>query len=131
MVFDGKPNARADMKSGALYAVSGEGGWVYYGQVSPEKAVAFFRRRDRDIGAPEEVLTSPILAVIAVAYPSITRALRSGHWKKLGNYPLADRLHEPRLVVQWPVGTLRVTVWSGDKPTYDTSVDDRRSRMLN
>lgn len=39
-MFEPKPTARADMTAGTLYAVTGEGGWIYYGQVTPEKKVA-------------------------------------------------------------------------------------------
>lgn len=51
-MFERKPTARADMTAGALYAVNGEGGWIYYGQVTPEKTVGFFRRRDRQPATP-------------------------------------------------------------------------------
>lgn len=77
-MFDELPTARADMKPGTLYALVGDGGWVYYGQVTPEKKVGFFRRRDREAVEPEMVLTTPIMAVVSVGYPSITRALRGG-----------------------------------------------------
>jgi hypothetical protein len=123
-MFDVDPKARADLKPGTLYAVAGEGKWVYYGQVTPDKSVGFFKRRDRDITPSEEVLAAPLMAVIGVAYPSIGRALRAGSWKKLGRYPLPEPLRSPRATVQWPVGTLQVTVWLGGVPKYETTVDD-------
>lgn len=123
-MFELKPTARADMTAGALYAVTGEGGWIYYGQVTPEKKVGFFRRRDRQPAAPTSVLTEPIMIVSSVGYPSITRALREGCWVKLGRFALADELAAPHPSVQWPVGTLTVTVCAGDGPDYDTRVED-------
>lgn len=123
-MFEADPKARADMKPGTLYAVAGEGGWLYYGQVTPEKTVAFFRHRGREFDAPEAVLPKPVMCVVSVAYPSITRALRAGAWMKLGRHALSDAAAEPRLSVQWPVGTLTVTVWSGGEAKYDTRIDD-------
>ena len=123
-VFEAKTTARADLTAGALYAVAGDCDWVYYGQVTHEKKVGLFRRRDREAAAPEVVLTAPIMAVVSVGYPSITRALRAGRWKKLGRFPLSDELGAPRPSVQWPVGTLAVTVCVGDGPDHDTRVED-------
>lgn len=123
-MFGEQPTARADLKPGTLYAVIGENGWVYYGQATPEKNVGFFQRRDREPAHVDIVLAAPVMSVITVAYPSITRALRSGHWKKLGRFPVVDGLIKPRPSVQWPVGTLTVSVWVGDGSTWDTRVDD-------
>lgn len=123
-MFEEQPTARADMTAGALYAVAGEAGWVYYGQVTPEKKIGFFRRRDRRPSAPDVVLNAPIMAVISVGYPSITRAMRTGRWKKLGRFPLVGDLVAPRPSVQWPVGTLAVAVWLGGRPDRDTRVED-------
>lgn len=123
-VFEGDPKARADLKAGTLYAVLGEDGWVYYGQVTPDKSVGFFRRRDRDVADVQAILSSLTMAVVDVAYPSITRALRAGPWKKLGRYELVEALRAPRRVVQWPEGTLNVTVWEGPEATRETRVED-------
>ena len=123
-MFEAKPTTRADMTAGALYAVSGEAGWIYYGQVTPEKKVGFFRRRDRQPAAPDEVLATPVMIVTSVAYPSITRALRNGKWEKLGRFSVVGELVAPKPSVQWPVGTLSATVWNGDGPDYDTRVED-------
>ncbi|HEX4737869.1 MAG TPA: hypothetical protein VH331_09935 [Allosphingosinicella sp.] len=122
-MFTAAPTARADLKAGALYAFFGEGGWIYYGQVTAEKKVAFFRCRDRELGDSEAVLATPVMCLLSVAYPSITRALRSGRWTKLGRHPLSSQLQKPQPSVNWPVGTLTVTVCIGDS-TYDTRVDD-------
>jgi hypothetical protein len=123
-MFEGDPKARADLKPGTLYGLVGEGEWVYYGQVTPDKSVGFFRRRDREVADAQTILSSPIMAVVPVAYPSITRALRAGLWQKLGRYELVEALRAPRRVVQWPVGTLKVTVWEGAETTHDTRVED-------
>jgi hypothetical protein len=122
-MFEAKPSSRADLKSGTLYAVCGQARWVYYGQVTPDKRVGFFRRRDRDVALPADILTAPLMAVISVGYPSITRALRSGAWSKLGRFELVSALKEPWPMVQWPVGTLLVGVSDGEAE-YDTRVED-------
>ena len=124
VMFTADPKARADLKSGTLYALVGEGGWVYYGQVTPEKSVGFFRRRDREVSDVSSVLCSPVMAVVSVAYPSITRALRAGQWTKVGRYELVESLRAPRRVVQWPVGTLNVAVWEGADTIHETRVED-------
>ena len=123
-MFERQPTARADMTAGALYAIVGEHQWIYYGQITPEKKVGFFRRRDRDVADAATVLSEPIMSVVTVAYPSITRAIRGGYWKRLGRFPNAEALMAPRPSVQWPVGTLTVTVWIGDAPDHDTQVHD-------
>jgi hypothetical protein len=112
------------MTAGTLYAVCGEVDWIYYGQVTPEKKVGFFHRRDRQASALADVLASRVMVVISVAYPSITRAMRTGQWSKLGRFPVVKELVVPRPSVQWPVGTLAVTVWGGDGPNHDTRVED-------
>ncbi len=122
-MFEAKPTARADLAAGTLYAVTGGSEWIYYGQVTPEKKVGFLRRRDRQPSEVNVVLAAPVMAVITVGYPSITRALRTGLWKKLGRFPLVEELIAPRPSVQWPIGTLTVTVWVGDGPDYDSRVE--------
>ena len=123
-MFTTNPKARADLKPGTLYALLGDGGWVYYGQITPEKSVGFFRRRDLELADVATILSSPVMAVISVGYPSITRALRSGQWTKLGRYDLVEALGAPTRIVQWPVGTLSVTVWEGAEPLHETRVED-------
>ncbi len=122
-MFGANPSSRADLKSGTLYAVSGEAHWIYYGQVTPDKRIGFFRRRDHELASPSEVLSSQLMAVVSVAYPSITKALCSGAWFKLGKFELTDDLLMPWPMVQWPVGTLRVTISNGTHE-YDTRVED-------
>jgi hypothetical protein len=74
--------------------------------------------------APDEVLATPVMMVTSVAYPSITRAVRTGKWEKLGRFPVMAKLVASQPSVQWPVGTLTVTVWRGDGPDHDTRVED-------
>lgn len=122
-MFDEAPKARADMIGGSVYALSGEDGWLYYGQVTPDKRVGFFRVRTNQITDIAEVLAAPVMTVLSVGIPSITSALRSGRWKKLGRYSVVPALVEPRPSVQWPVGTLTVTVWNAGR-TWNTRVED-------
>lgn len=122
-MFGTSPSSRADLRSGTLYAISGEENWVYYGQVAPDKRIGFFRRRDQQLAKPPYDLSVTLMAVLSVAYPSITRALRSGAWLKLGRFDLANDLQKPWPMVQWPVGTLVVTVSDGTDE-YDTRVED-------
>ena len=94
LMFEGQPTARADMAAGTLYAVAGDASWVYYGQVTPEKKIGFFRKRDRELADPATVLDALVMSVVSVAYPSITRAIRAGRWKKLGRFPIVDAMIE-------------------------------------
>jgi len=112
------------MKPGTLYAVIGEADWIYYGQIAPDQKVGFLRRRDRDLAEVEAVLASPVMTVISVAFASVTRALRAGFWKRLGRFSVLDALAAPRSTVQWPAGTLSVTVWTDDVASRETRVDD-------
>jgi len=123
-MFDADPKARADLRAGTLYAIAGESAWIYYGQVTLDKAIGFFRRREHNLAGPEGVLSSNVMTTVVVAYPSIGQALRSGRWKKLGRFPLHKELQKIRYSVQWPAGTLNVTVWAGGKPSHDTRVED-------
>lgn len=123
-MFACEPKARADLKPGILYALMGDGEWAYYGQVTPEKRIGFFRRRDRDVVDVPIILSSPVMAVVFVAYPSITRALRAGAWRKLGRFQVVEALQAPRRVVQWPAGTLEVAVWEGPEIIHETRVED-------
>ena len=125
-MFSINPKAQADLKSGTLYALVGEGGWIYYGQVTPGKSIGFFRRRDRDVAGNETITASPLMAIIAVGYPSITRALRAGLWMKLGRFAVHQDLLTPPQIVQWPTDTLEVTVWDDSGQSFVTRVDDPR-----
>ena len=122
-MFEGSPSSRADLKCGTLYAVFGEAQWIYYGQVTPDKRIGFFRRRDRVISAPEDILSASVMAVMSVGRPSITRALRSGAWVRLGRVDLVGALQDSSPIVQWPAGTLIVSVLDGEAE-YNTRVED-------
>ena len=122
-MFEGDPLSRADLTSGTLYAVTGDANWIYYGQVTPDRRIGFFRRRDRYVASVTDILSASPMAVIGVVHPSITRALRSGAWSKLGRFELAICFRESWPTVQWPVGTLIVSVSDGEAD-YDTTVDD-------
>lgn len=123
-MLEASPKARADLKPGTLYAILGEQEWIYYGQVTTDKRLGFFRHRDREVAALEAIVTSPIMSVMSVVYPSITRALRSGRWQKLGRCELVHDLQRGRRMVQWPAGTLTVTVWDEGGTGTETRVDD-------
>ena len=123
-LFEPNPTAKRDLKPGTLYAVSGESGWIYYGQVTQEKRLGFFRCRDREVGETERPVTLPVMARFGVNYPSIGQALRGGYWRKLGRFDLSYDLRSSPPTVQWPLGTSTVTVWVDGKPAYDTAVHD-------
>lgn len=123
-MFEPAPTARVDMKPGTLYALQGEGGWLYYGQITPEKNVGFFRRRDRELSDHGAVLASPIMSIITIAWPSITRGLRAGRWRKLGRFPLAQGLQMPCPLVQWTRGETTAEVWLAGERVKTTRIDD-------
>ena len=111
------------MKSGTIYAISGENGWIYYGQVDADKAIGLFRRRDREIAEVGDILSAPIISVVNVFYASVGRAVRSGRWKKIGISPIVGSLCFPRASVQWSVGTLVCTVWENGRPNGDCRIE--------
>jgi hypothetical protein len=123
-VFEEKPKARSDFTAGTLYAISGVADWIYYGQVAVDKSVAFFARREREIVPSADILSSPILSRFSIGLQSVEQALRSGAWKKLGKHSLRDELRSAQPFVQWPVGTLDVTVWIDPMRSRVTRVDD-------
>jgi len=55
-MFEALPKARAVLKAGTLYAVSGERDWIYFGQVARDKQIGFFRKRARKLIDPAEIL---------------------------------------------------------------------------
>lgn len=128
-MFQPSPSSRAVLKSGTIYAVSGEAGWIYYAQVTPDKRMGFFHFRTTELADLSSVLSAPLMAVLGVNYPSVTRALRSGAWLKLGGYELANGLRNPLPLVHWPVGTLIVSVWE-EGSNYDTRVEDPRIQNM-
>ena len=117
------PRARADLRPGVVYAVNGEDSFIYYGQVAPNKQLGFFRFRSRTLSIAES-LSSEFMSRFIVSLPSIGRALRSGTWLSLGRHDLRSELVEEAVFVQWPVGTLEVTLWKGGKILKTTRVDD-------
>ena len=116
-------HARADLKAGAPYAINGGGSFVYYGQVTPDASLGFFRCRTREVSAAK-ALASEVMSRFSVSMPSIGRALRSGNWFALGRHELRREWIEDPLLVQWPVGTLEVSVWKGDSVIATTLVHD-------
>jgi len=121
--FPPSPKARADLKPGALYAIDGDDSYLYYGQVAPNKQIGFFRFRSREV-LIQEALAAPLMSRFAVIYPSIGTALRAGKWLNLGCQELKPDLLEEPVLVQWPVGTLTVTLWKGANILGNTVVHD-------
>lgn len=126
--FAPSPSARASLKQGALYAIDGDDGFIYYGQVTPEKSLGFFRLRSEVVSIPD-ALSADVMSRFLVVYPSIGRALRSGKWLSLGMHPIPAALYDPVAMVQWPVGTTEVTIWKhgvsiGTTQVYDPSIQD-------
>lgn len=121
--FPPSPKARADLKPGTLYAIDGEDSYLYYGQVAPNKQIGFFKFRSRK-ALIHEALASALMSRFSVAYPSIGRALRTGKWLNLGRQELRPELLEEPVLVQWPVGTLTVTLWKGQTVLRSTVVHD-------
>ena len=128
--FPQEPKARADVKTGTLYAISGVSNWIYYGQKSDDRTIGFFRRRDRQVANSADILSSPIMSRLLIFYDSVGRAFRSGAWKKLGRYATCTELRESHPFVQWPVGTLDVTVWVGGVERTVTRVEDPAIQYL-
>jgi len=127
--FPSAPRARADLKPGSLYAIDGGDSFVYYGQVAANKQVGFFRFRNQSVSATE-ALSAKIMSRFGVSYPSIGLALRAGVWVSLGRYELRIELIEEPVLVQWPVGTLEVTLWKGGTVIGTTRVHDSKIQNL-
>lgn len=116
--------ARPDLKPGASYAIDGGDCFIYYGQVTPDAATfGFFRYRSRHVSAAE-ALSSDVMSRFAVSQPSIGRALRSGKWLALGRHEVRREWIEDPVMVQWPAGTLEVSLWRGDAVIASTQVHD-------
>jgi hypothetical protein len=112
--FPQKPNARADLKPGALYAIDGGDGFVYFGQVASRGDFGFFRYRSHTVSAAEPLL-APVMSRFLVHHPTVRGALRLGIWLKVGRFEVRKELTEDPILVQWPVGTLTVNLWKGSK----------------
>ncbi|TDK65961.1 hypothetical protein [Sapientia aquatica] len=123
-MFSPAPNARGSLKPGTLYAIAGEDDWIYYGQVDQGKKIGFFRFRSKQLVLNEEILTNTVMSRVNVVYSSIGSALRKGSWKLLGIGAIHKELLHSLSVVQWPVGTLTVTIWTDGKKSGETRVED-------
>ena len=86
--------------------------------------MGFFKIRSRQLIDVDAILGASVMSVVAVNHSSITRALREGLWKKLGHFAPAETLIEPRPFVQWPAGTLIVTVFSRGIADWNTRVEN-------
>lgn len=122
-------NKRADLKPGAMYAIDGGDNFIYYAQVAPNKQLGFFRFRSLEVEV-EKAMNSEFMSRFSVTYPSIGRAIRSGNWLSLGRRPLKSELVEDPVLVQWPVGTLEVTLWKSGKILRTTLVHDPEIQNL-
>lgn len=122
--FPEQKSARADLKPGTLYAIDGGDKFIYYGQITADRAtVGFFRHRGKTVNA-EKALAAPILSRFSVSRPSIGRALKAGKWLNLGRHELREELNEEPVLVQCPEGTLEVTLWKGDKTIGTRRLED-------
>lgn len=124
MKFEKSPKARASIKEGVLYAIDGQDGFIYYGQLGRDKSVGFFKHRDIELSRKFSPPSHRIMSRFMISFPSIGRALRSGMWLKLGKFELHDDLQDYMVLVQWPVDTLDVLVWKGDKIIKKTNAFD-------
>lgn len=115
--------ARANLKPGACYAIDGDDLYIYYGQVAFTGGFGFFRYRSKEISVLD-ALAAPLMSRFSVIRPSVGTALRAGKWLYLGQHKLCPELLEEPIVVQWPVGTLEVTLWKGNSVIAKTKVHD-------
>lgn len=134
MNFGPDPKARGSLKSGMVYALFGEDGWIYWAQVKSELAVGFFRFRSRSLDDAATALTSPVMLELTVAHYSIGRALRAGAWKKVGIREVGEDLQQSRPQVQWPAGEKKVHVLTGssmfDGNSFETTLDGPKIQNL-
>ena len=121
--FSPLPRARASLKAGTLFAIDGGDSFIYFGQVTRDKQIGFFRHRSRTV-AIEAAIEAPLMSRFTVGQPSIGEALRAGKWLSLGHDKLRPELEEPSVMVQWPVGTLVVSLWKGGTVIGETMVHD-------
>jgi hypothetical protein len=127
--FAAIPSAKASFKVGTMYAIDGSDSFIYYGQVTGEKRIGFFRFRNRAVDV-SAALSNPVMSCFSVGHHSIGQALRAGRWVKLGAYPLHEQLQDDLAVVQWPVGTLDVSVWKDGVVIENTQVHDPKIQGL-
>lgn len=122
--FDPNPKARASLRPGTMYAVDGGDGFLFFGQVDSFGAIGFLRCRAVIIPDPGVLLSHEIMTRIVVARPSVGRALRRGLWGRLGRYDIHPDLVENVLRVQWPAGTVHVSVWNEHNVVRQTTAFD-------
>lgn len=127
--FPSAPRARANLKPGSTFAIDGEDGFIYFGQIGVTAMVGFFRYRSQEVVA-DEVLAMPLMSCFGVQLPSIGQALRAGKWLQLGLYPVHPELRAEPVLVQWPVGTLDVVLWRGNVEVGTTKVHDPEIQSL-
>ena len=123
MNFSKDPKARASKSPGMLYAIT-DGNFIYYGQVSIDGSMGFFKVRSVAELNPKDVVQNPVMSRFGIHQPTIGQALREGHWKKLGKYELHQDLKVTRPIVQWPSLELNVSVWLDGKVIKNTSAFD-------
>lgn len=128
--FEPSPKARANLRFGTVYAIDGDDSFIYYGQVAADKSIGFFKYRSGLLSSADAVIESPLMSRFGVNYRSIGEALRSGVWMNLGLRPLRTELVESPITVQWPVGTLEVTLWKGRTEIRTTKVHDPEIQNL-
>jgi len=122
--FKPSPKARANLRAGSVYAIDGGDSHVYFGQIALDKTVGFFKYRSTNISNIEKVLERPLMSRFGVNYQSIGLALRAGNWLNLGKFHLNVELSTIPFVVQWPFGTLEVTIWRGNEEVGKTKIHD-------
>ena len=127
--FPALPRGKAALQAGIVYAIDGGDGHIFYGQVSRTSGIGFFRHRSTFL-EPVEAVAAGVMSRFGVNRQSIGRAVRAGAWLKLGRFDLHPDLAQDPLLVQWPVGTLRVSVWQGDAVIRETMVHDPAIQAL-
>jgi hypothetical protein len=121
--FPKDPKARASFSAGTIYAVSIDD-FIFYCQVAENQSLGFFKIRSNELLEIDEILTWPIMSRFGISRPSLGRALKEGHWKKLGKGVLNLELSQPAPIVQWPVGELTVSIWLDGAIVKETSAFD-------
>lgn len=123
MKFPKDPKARASFSQGTIYAVSVDD-FIFYCQVAVNQSLGFFKVRSNELLDINDVLSYPIMSRFGISRPSLGRALKEGHWKKLGKGKLNVELSQSAPSVQWPVGELKVSVWLDGAVIKETSAFD-------
>lgn len=128
--FEEQSKAKANLKAGALYAVDGQDGYIYYAQVSKTKDFGFFNYRSIELELISNFIQTKIMSRFLVSMPSIGRALREGAWLYLGKELLNSELEVEAHMVQWSVGTIEVEVWCGSEIIKSTTAFDPEIQNL-